>query len=191
MSEKQSLGTLVKRGIFAFLDHFESWVCQILLVFFVLTLFMQIILRATGDSLSWSEEIARFAFIWFILFGAAYATRLAALNRVTMQFGKFPMWVTNTFLFIGDIIWFIFSIVMAYYGYLSVCNLAEYPYYTPALDWDLSHVYFIFPISFSLMAIRIVQVNYIKYILKEEILDPDQEAIKESKKALIDQGDSV
>ena len=35
------------------------------------------------------------------------------------------------------------------------------------------------------MAIRIVQVNVIKFILKEEILDPDQEAMKESQKVLM------
>mgnify|MGYP000561133737 CR=1 FL=1 len=36
---------------------------------------------------------------------------------------------------------------------------------------------------------RIVQVNVIKYILKEEILDPDQESIKESQKTLMAEGD--
>lgn len=34
------------------------------------------------------------------------------------------------------------------------------------------------------MAIRIVQVNVMKYILHIEIADPDQEAMEESKKAL-------
>ena len=37
------------------------------------------------------------------------------------------------------------------------------------------------------MAIRILQVNYIKFILKEEIADPDQEAIKESQSALLEE----
>ena len=65
----------------------------------------------------------------------------------------------------------------------------EFPYATPALDWDLGMVYLVFPLSFLLMAIRIVQVNVIKYILKEEILDPDQESIKESQKTLMAEGD--
>ena len=58
--------------------------------------------------------------------------------------------------------------------------MAEFPYYTPALDWDLSKVYLVFPISFVLMAVRIVQVNFIKYVLKQEIADPDQIALEES-----------
>ena len=73
---------------------------------------------------------------------------------------------------------------MSYYGYLAVMDLREFPYYTPALDWDLGYVYLVFPLSFTLMAIRIVQVNVMKYILHIEIADPDQEAMEESKKAL-------
>ncbi len=182
---------MIKKIVLALLDHFESYICQALLVFFVITLFAQIILRATGDSLIWTEEIARFAFIWFILFGACYATRLSALNRVTMHFTMLPPFVGTICMFISDVIWFCFSLVMAYYGYLAVLDLQEFPYYTPALDWDISRVYLIFPISFTLMAIRIVQVNVIKFVLKQEIADPDAEAIEESKRALLAAGEEA
>lgn len=176
----------MKKFVLAFLDHFESYFCQFLLVFFVVVVFLQIILRFLDASLPWTEEIARFAFIWFILFGACYATRLCALNRVTLQFMKAPRWVTNLMLFISDMVWLIFSLIMAWEGYKAVLDLREFPYYTPALDWDQSYVYLVFPISFTLMAIRIIQVNYIKFILKEEIADPDQAAIKESQTALLE-----
>ena len=179
---------MLKRAITAFMDHFESYICQILLVFFVCVIFMQTILRATGHSLQWTEEIARYAFLWFILFGACYATRLAALNRVTMHFSRFPPAVRTFMLLFGDLLWLIFCLFLAWHGYLAVLALAEFPYYTPALDWDLSKIYLIFPISFTLMAIRIIQVNVIKYILKREVLDPDQQAIEDSKQALADGG---
>ncbi len=83
--------------------------------------------------------------------------------------------------------WLIFSVIMAYQGYIAVLDLREFPYATPALNWDLGYVYLVFPLSFTLMAIRILQVNYIKFILKEEIADPDQEAIKESQSALLEE----
>ena len=120
----------------AFMDHFESYLCQILLVFFVCVIFMQIVLRALDMSLPWTEEIARFAFIWFILFGACYATRLCALNRVTVQFAKAPKWVADAFLLLSDFVWLIFSVIMAYQGYIAVLDLREFPYATPALNWD-------------------------------------------------------
>ena len=52
-----------------FLENFESYVCQILLSFFVLLLFIQIIFREVFNyTLSWGEELARFAFVWFVFF---------------------------------------------------------------------------------------------------------------------------
>ena len=156
----------MKKFVTALLDHFESYLCQLLLVFFVVIVFMQIVLRALDMSLPWTEEIARFAFLWFILFGACYATRLCALNRVTMQFMKAPKWIANGCL-------------------LAVMDLREFPYATPALDWDLGMVYLVFPLSFLLMAARIIQVNIMKFILHIEIADPDQESVKESQNSLL------
>ncbi len=178
---------MFKRAFIAFLDNFEGYVCQVLLVFFVTILFVQIILRWLGWPLTWSEEVARYAFLWFIMFGACYATRLSALNRVTLHLTKMPKWLASTFLIVGDIFWFIFCLAMAWYGYLAIDELLELPYYTPGLDWNLAYIYMIFPFCFFLMAIRIVQVDICRYILKWEIIDPDKASVEESKHALMEE----
>ncbi len=178
---------MLKKLFTALLDRFEGYVCQCLLVFFVVILFLQIVLRATGHPLTWTEEVARYSFLWFILFGACYATRLAALNRVTLQFSMFPPIVTQILLFIGDMVWVIFSLVLAWYGYLSVIELIELPYYTPGLDWNLSYVYLVFPFAFLLMAIRIIQINVMRYLLGIDIVDPDKASVEESKRALLEE----
>ena len=41
------------------------------------------------------------------------------------------------------------------------------------LGFHLSWVYIVLPIAFTLMTIRILQVNYKKIILKEDMADPD------------------
>ncbi len=48
---------MLKNALKAFFDHFESYLCQFLLVFFVLVVFLQIVLRQINMSLSWTEEI--------------------------------------------------------------------------------------------------------------------------------------
>ena len=79
-----------------FFDNFESYICQILLSFFVILLFIQIIFREVFSyTLSWGEELARFSFVWFVFFGAVVAARLAAHNRVTFQFKKFSKKTQN------------------------------------------------------------------------------------------------
>ena len=44
-------------------------------------------------------------------------------------------------------------------------------------------VYLVFPLSFLLMAVRIIQVNIMKFILHIEIADPDQESVRKAELA--------
>ena len=47
------------------LDNFESYICQFLLSFFIILLFVQIIGREVFSvNISWGEELARFSFVW-------------------------------------------------------------------------------------------------------------------------------
>jgi TRAP-type C4-dicarboxylate transport system permease small subunit len=173
---------MLKKITLALLDRVESYLCQFLLAFFVVILFLQIIMREFGTPLYWSEELARYSFVWFVFFGATYAARLGAHNRVTLQFKLFPKIVGDVAMLLTDAVWIVFNGVMVMKGIESIEVLIEFPYASPALDWQLSAVYVIFPLSFALMTIRILQVNYIKFILKQEIEDPDKVAVDESKK---------
>ena len=47
----------------------------------------------------------------------------------------------------------------------------------------------IFPLAFTLLTIRIIQTDYIQYVLKEEIADPDKLSVEESKQVLLQQPD--
>ena len=181
------------RPLLKFLDNFESYVCQVLLVFFVCLLFLQIVLRLVFSaalmlspyipilqsyslpaSIPWGEELSRMAFVWFVFLGATYAARLAAHNRVTFQFKIFPKIVGDISMLISDLIWIAFNCTMIYYSISVIREGFEYPEYSPTLDWIMAYIFMIFPIAFSLMTIRIIQVNIMKFILKIEIADVDK-----------------
>ena len=176
-----------------FIDNIESYLCQVLLVFFVCLLFLQIVLRLVFGffhwlsqyaevfahwplpaSIAWGEELSRMAFVWFVFLGATYAARLAAHNRVTFQFRIFPEFVGNFFMFLSDLVWIAFNCTMIYYSISVIKEGFEFPEYSPTLDWVMAYIFLIFPIAFSLMTIRIIQVNYMKYVLKIEIADVDK-----------------
>jgi len=175
------------------LDNLESYICQVLLVFFVCLLFLQIVLRMVFSavhalssyisvlehyplpaSLPWGEELSRFAFVWFVFFGATYAARLAAHNRVTFQFKIFPKIVGDLSTIFSDIVWVVFNCVMIFYSINVIREGFEYPEYSPTLDWIMAYIFMIFPIAFFLMTVRIIQVNIMKYVLKIEIADVDK-----------------
>ena len=163
-----------------FLDNFESYICQVLLAFFVTLLFIQIIFREIFSyTLSWGEELARFSFVWFVFFGAVVAARLAAHNRVTFQFKKFSKKIQNYVEGFADLIWLIFNGVMIYKSVFLIKSMLQFTYTSPTLGWSMAYVYMIFPIAFTLMSIRIIQVNYLKLIKGVDIRDPDKVDLEE------------
>ena len=179
--------------ILSLLDRLEKYICQALLSFFAVILFLQISLRAVFSIvLPWSEEISRFAFVWFVFLGASYASRLSAHNRVTLQFKLFRSEaVGKCCMLLSDLIWVFFNIVMIKESFKVIGNLKAFSFHSPALGWDMAYVYYIFPISFTLMTIRILQVNYIKFFLKQEIVDVDKvnpEDYKQMAEELSDSG---
>ena len=63
---------------------------------------------------------------------------------------------------------------MIYFSINVIKEGFEYPEYSPTLDWIMAYIFMIFPIAFSLMTIRIIQVNIMKHVLKIEIADVDK-----------------
>jgi len=162
------------------LDNFENYICQVLLSIFITLLFIEILARELfNHSLSWEEELARFAFVWFVFLGASYAARLAAHNRVTFQFKFLPKTVANYIEAFSDAIWVLFNIVIIYKSVFLIQSMFEYPYITPTLGWSMAYVYMIFPLAFTVMTIRIIQVNYMKLVMHIDIRDPDKIEIDE------------
>jgi len=133
-----------------FFDNFESYICQFLLGFFVILLFIQIVLRQTfGYTISWGEELARFAFVWFVYFGASYAARLGAHNRVTIQLRLLPGNAEKYIEALADCIWILFNVVMIYKSTMLIASMMRYTYISPTLGWSMAYVYMIFPLSFA------------------------------------------
>jgi TRAP-type C4-dicarboxylate transport system permease small subunit len=125
------------------------------------------------NSLAWSEEASRFAFVWFAFLGASYAARLGAHNRVTFQFKLFPRIVGDVSQLIADGIWLVFNAIMTVKSIEVIRDMMEFPFYSPALDIPMQYVYMLFPFTFILMSVRIIQVNILKHVLKREIVDVD------------------
>ncbi len=170
----------MKKIAMAVLDNIESYICQFLLSFFIILLFIQIISREVFNvNISWGEELARFSFVWFVFFGAVVAARLAAHNRVTFQFKKFSKKTQNYIEGFADLIWLIFNGVMIWKSVYLINSMMEFTYTSPTLGWDMAYVYFIFPMAFTLMSIRIIQVNYLKLVKGIDIRDPDKVDIEE------------
>lgn len=161
------------------LNNIEDYACRLLLGVFVLLLFAQVVLRVVfGIGYSWMEELARYAFIWFVFLGAAHAAHLGAHNRLQTHINLLPRKVALGLLLFVDLIWVGFCLILAYKSLDLISLLTEFPYASPALGWSLAYVYYIFPIAFTLMAFRVLQVQYMKLVHGVEPGDVDAQEVE-------------
>jgi len=84
-------------SIIWFLKHPLELLLCLLMAAIVIVTFSQVVFRyALEHSLSWSEETARFLFMWLTMLGAAYAFKLKshfALEFLTKRFNE--QWKKN------------------------------------------------------------------------------------------------
>lgn len=157
------------------LNNVESYICRILLASFVTLLFVQIISREVfSHSFSWIEELSVYMFVWFVFFGASYAAKMSAHNRVTFQFRMLPdRWVRYIEGF-ADLFWLFFNIYFVWLSIDFVFNRMNKFWKSQTLGIEMKWIYIILPIAFSLMTIRILQVNWQRLVRGKDIRDPDQ-----------------
>ena len=68
-----------------FLDNFEEYFCVWTMAIMTILVFIQVVMRYVfSNSLSWSEELARFIFLWLSWIGASYAVKERSHFRVEM-----------------------------------------------------------------------------------------------------------
>ncbi len=165
-----------------FVDHIESYICRTLLSIFVCLLFVQIIARtAFNFSFSWVEELSVYMFVWFVFFGASYAAKMGAHNRVTFQLKIFPSSWLKYIEAIADLFWIFFNVYFVILALDFIFNRMNRFQSSQTMGFHLSWVYIVLPIAFSLMTFRILQVNYKRLILKQELKDPDAIDLEELK----------
>ena len=71
-------------------DHFEEYLLVFLMVVEVVVVFAQVVTRYVFHSpLAWSEELARYMFIWLVWIGAAYATKMRKNIIIDVVASKF------------------------------------------------------------------------------------------------------
>ena len=165
-------------AIWRHLDMIESYICRAALAVFVTLLFAQIVARQVfGTSITWIEEFSVILFVWFAYFGASYAARMGAHNRVTFHIKMMPRQTARIVEALGDAFWVIFNVIFIYYAIKYIGALKPFVK-AQTLGWQMKWVMAPLPIAFALMTFRILQVNYMKLVLGIDPRDPDEVEIE-------------
>ncbi|NLK18932.1 MAG: TRAP transporter small permease [Synergistaceae bacterium] len=107
------------------------------------------------NSLSWSEELARYVFLWQTWVGASFAVRLRRHLRVEMLAdllkGRARQWY-ELFIFL---VWFAFSVFIAWQGSVMTAFLIKRWQVSAAMQIPIAWAYASVPAGCAMMAIRL------------------------------------
>lgn len=158
-------------------DKLEEYFLVTVLAAMCTLVFVQVIMRYVfGSALFWSEELARYMFLWLIWIGAAYATKKRSHIVITFFVNKLsgtPRKIINAIVILA---WIGFATFLTLVGWQLTTLILNMGQLSPAMRIPIGFVYASVPVGCGLMVIRLIQ-NVIK----------DQLELRRNKKEVRDQ----
>lgn len=139
-------------------ENAELYLCVFLMSFMTLLIFVQVVMRYVfNNSLSWSEELARYVFIWLIYIGISYGCKLRKHIKIDAALYLFPKKVRPYVVLIGDILFIAFALYITYTGFKYSIAQIQYDMRSPALKIPFQYIYMSTVVGFGLATIREIQ----------------------------------
>lgn len=164
-------------------EKLEMWICIALMSCLTVVLGIQVFMRyAMHSSLSWSEELARYMFVWLVYIGVSYGSKVMRHIKIDAGLYLFPKVARRYVVILGDLIFLVFALVIVYYSWGLVQRQILFKQLSPAMLIPMWIVYAAPLVGFSLTAFRQLQtiIYRIKH-LKDPYEDPQNEELKDLK----------
>lgn len=147
-------------------EKLELTICVILMTVMTLIIFVQVIMRYVfNSSLSWSEELARYLFIWLIYIGISYGCKLMKHLKIDAALKLFPKNCRKYIVVLGDICFLAFAIYASVTAAMYAGEVAFTGDYSAAMHLPMVIVDAAPCVGFGLASIR--QVQTIVYRMKK------------------------
>ena len=136
----------------------EEYLLTFSFMFSLTLIFIQIIMRyVVGQSLSWSEELARYIFLWQIWLGTSFAVKENRHIRIDI----IPNMIKSDkarakFEFLVTLIWLGFAIFLTYEGVRLTLVQIEMGQISAAMHLPMSIAYASVPVGCGCMSLRLI-----------------------------------
>lgn len=139
-------------------EHVEEAIVVGLMAMMSALIGVQIFMRyVMGASLSWSEELSRYFFIWATYVGIAYAVRKDAHIRVTMATDLLSPRGQAVMRIVSHIIFGAFAIFVMYQGWFMVEKTFRFGQKSASLGVPMGIIYLAPFTGFLLVVLRLIQ----------------------------------
>jgi TRAP-type C4-dicarboxylate transport system permease small subunit len=160
------------------LDRFDHAAILILLAGLVAVVSLQVLSRfVLKIPIEWSEEIARFIFIWFCWLGSSYATLKFHHIRISAQLRLLPPRWARTVMVAGDLVWIGFNLFVVAAGVKYLVSTIEFPYRSMITEINMFWIFLPIPVIFVVFTLRVVHNLFDPRHFERSMSDPDVEAV--------------
>ncbi|WP_227935615.1 TRAP transporter small permease [Alkalihalobacillus deserti] len=164
--------------------HIEEVFLVVFSVIMVTAIFMQVFMRyVLGSSLAWSEELARYCFIWLVYLGISYGVRKQRHIKVDIVLILLKDKWKVVLNIVANLIFLAFAVFVIIYGYGIASKLLAFGQTSPALQLPMGLVYLATPVGMGLTAFRLIQ-QLIQLI--RTLIGDDHVEIKTEKERLLE-----
>ncbi len=153
-----------------YVDKIEEMLAVGILAYMLVVLTYQIIMRFVFNaSNNWSEESARYLFVWFVYLTASLAIIKNAHIRVDAVLRVYPTSLTRAIVVAGYLLFIAYCAAIVYYSSIFCENIYSSEQVSLGIGVPMYLVYLSLPVCHGLMIVRIVQRLYCIICLKEPL----------------------
>lgn len=139
-------------------DYFEMYVCIALMSAMTLILAVQVFMRYVMQaSLTWSEELARYIFVWLIYIGISYGAKIMKHIRIEAAVLLLPQKGQRYAEIVGDVLFLGFACFIVYTSWGIVQKQLMLGQASPAIQMPMWMLYSAPLVGFGLTALRQIQ----------------------------------
>ena len=143
-------------------DHFEECLVVLLMAAMSVIIGLQIFMRyVMGASLSWSEELSRYMFIWATYLGIAYAVRKDAHIRVSMVTDLMSKRNATFMRILTHVVFGAFALFVMYQGWIMVEKTFRFGQKSASLGIPMGFVYLAPLTGFAFTILRLLQAIWL------------------------------
>ena len=135
-------------------------ICFLLMLAMVTIIFTQVIARYVfSNSLTWSEEVGRYVFVWITFLGAALAVRNKAHVALDVLVVRLPLTLRVPIIAFGYVAMMVLAGIMIYAS-ITMINMGSRQV-SAALQLPMKYVYMILPVSGALIIFYLARNMYL------------------------------
>jgi TRAP-type C4-dicarboxylate transport system permease small subunit len=136
------------------LNQWTKYLAGVLLAAMTILVFSQVLFRyLLKVPLDWSEELSTFTFVWMALLGASVGLKRNEHPRLDLFFNLFPERMQKIITVLCNLAILFMLMVLFVYGWKLTVSMKSQ--LTAALQYSVSFVYVVLPISAAIMFIHL------------------------------------